>query len=180
LDKTNKYKKRAQEKAQEAETHSFAHSGISSKLETWGHNIFTKDLLQTCGSCAWCLSLWVHICFNHDDLEGLVLLVSSILSGSYTLSASFSQHSFPEPWMDRFDGDILFMSECSKLSHPLCKAWLWVSIFVPICARGSFSDDGWTRHWARSIAECHLESFNCYTFHFRTIVFCFTRGHWAS
>lgn len=44
-------------------------------------------------------------------------LVSSVLTGFYTLSVS-SSSVFPDPWLEGFDGDITFIAECSKLSHP--------------------------------------------------------------
>ena len=45
-------------------------------------------------------------------------LVSSILSGSYWLSAS-SSAGFPEPRGEDFAGDILFRAECTKVSLSL-------------------------------------------------------------
>lgn len=47
-------------------------------------------------------------------VEGFNSLVSSIFSGSYTLSA-FSSPEFLEPG-EGSDGDILFSAECSKVS----------------------------------------------------------------
>ena len=49
------------------------------------------------------------------DLEGLVLLVSSICSGSYTLSASSSEHQGKG-----FDGGIPLRVESSKVYLSVC------------------------------------------------------------
>ena len=59
-------------------------------------------------------------------LEGLVFLVSSIPSGSYTLTAS-SSTEFPEPSGGGFDLDIPFRTEYSKVSHSLHAEGLLVS-----------------------------------------------------
>lgn len=80
-------------------------------------------------------------------LVGLVFLVSSIPSDSYTLPASSSMR-FPEFWGEGFDGDLPFRTERSKVSHSLCNVCLWgreVSIFVPSATTGSVSDRGWIR-----------------------------------
>ena len=79
-------------------------------------------------------SLCLHMCADHVDLESLVFLLSSVTSGSYTLSASSSM-GFPESWGERFDGDVLFRYDCSMVSRSLHIVWLWVSVFVPICYR---------------------------------------------
>lgn len=57
--------------------------------------------------------LWVHTNFAQVDVEGLHFWVSFILSGSYTLSASFSQR-FSQPRGEGFDGALPFRAECSK------------------------------------------------------------------
>ena len=38
----------------------------------------------------------------------------------------------------------------------------YVSLYLFSLARGSFSDDGWEKHWSMRIAECLLESIHCY------------------
>jgi hypothetical protein len=48
--------------------------------------------------------------FDYVDLEGLVFLMSSIPSGSYTLSAT-SSAVLPELRGEEFDGDISFRVE---------------------------------------------------------------------
>lgn len=73
--------------------------------------------------------LWFHVCVDHVDLEGLVSMVSSILTGSYTLSASSSVG----PWEGGIWWQHPFGPECSKVFHSLHNIWLWVWIFVPIC-----------------------------------------------
>lgn len=49
--------------------------------------------------------------FAYVDLEGLVFLMSSISSGSYTLSVT-SSAALPELCGEEFDGDIPFSAEC--------------------------------------------------------------------
>lgn len=41
----------------------------------------------------------------------------------------------PEPW--GFAGDSLFKAECSKVSHSLHDAWLWVSYLFPYATEGA-------------------------------------------
>lgn len=48
-------------------------------------------------------------------IEGLMALVSSVSIGCYNLSTSSTE--YPEPWEKGFDEDILFSSECSKVSQ---------------------------------------------------------------
>lgn len=52
--------------------------------------------------------------------EGLLLLVSSIPSGSYNLSMS-SSVGFPEIGGDRFDGDLQFIFSLHIMSG--CRSW---------------------------------------------------------
>lgn len=80
--------------------------------------------------------------FAHVDLEDLDLLVSSIPSDYYTVSASYSV-GFSDLRREGFDRDIPFMAERSKVCHSLLSIWLWVSIFFSASATGGcFSDDG--------------------------------------
>lgn len=86
----------------------------------------------------------LHACYHHLYefigvtlllyLEGLVSLVSSITSGSYHLSASFSTE-VPELWEEKFYGDTSFREEYSKVSCSLYIVWLWVFVCVSICCR---------------------------------------------
>lgn len=76
-------------------------------------------MLQT--EKAFCMllhSLLVHMSFGHAASEGLVFLVSSFSSGSYTLCAS-SSVGLSEFGRERFDEDIPFGSVCFKVSHSL-------------------------------------------------------------
>lgn len=75
--------------------------------------------------------------FDHDDLEVLVLLVSSIPFGSYTISDS-SSTEFSEPGGQENDGVISFSTKCSKVSYFLHNARLWVAVLVQICGRRKF------------------------------------------
>lgn len=107
------------------------------------------------------------------DLESLVSLVSSITSGSYTLTDS-SSSGFPQLWREGFDEDIpfrvvTFHLECSKIclclsSHNVCG-----SLYLfPSSTGGCFSDDSWIRHWPISSAEYHHESFLSFIWLFNT------------
>lgn len=40
-----------------------------------------------------------------------------------------SLSGFPKPCGEEYNGDITFRLECSKVSHSLHIAWLWVSVF---------------------------------------------------
>lgn len=126
-----------------------------------------------------CLSPpWVHTCIDHADLEELVLLVPSVLSGSYTLLRPRPQGSLgPE---EGFDGDILFRAEHSKVSCPLHTVRLWVSVLVPICCKRKLLQ-WWLRkpliyEYSRMSPWVHL--LLC-SFH-RTVVFGFILGPWDS
>lgn len=63
---------------------------------------------DSCRPCGFCVSPceFVHLRFDHVDLEGLVFLVSPIPFGSCTPLTS-SSSVFPEPRREGFDGDIL-------------------------------------------------------------------------
>ena len=101
-----------------------------------------------CRPCACYLSLLFQMALDHDDLEGLVSLVTSIPSGSYILPASSSAVGFFEPWWDRFDGNIAHRAECSG-SFIVCILSKYEFLYVfPSSAGGNFSDDGWARHWS--------------------------------
>ena len=81
-------------------------------------------LVQTCAGPVLAASVSVSsykLC--SVDLEGLVLLVYTILSCHNTFSASFSI-GFPEFQGKGFDGSILSRAMCSKVSHSLCHVWL--------------------------------------------------------
>lgn len=83
-------------------------------------------------------------------LEGLVYLVSSIVSGSYNLSAS-SSTVLPESWGEGFGRDMPFgPSVLSSLT--LCTLSSCGPLYLsPSTAEESFSADG----TGLSIAECH-------------------------
>jgi hypothetical protein len=79
-----------------------------------------------------CLS--VYLCFHPVDIEGLVSLGSSICSGSYILSTSFSTE-FPEPSEEGYYGHTQCRPECSNVSHSLNVVCLWVSVSVPMSCK---------------------------------------------
>ena len=89
-------------------------------------------------------------------VEGHVSLGSSILSGSYNLSAS-SYIKFRELWGEVIDRDIPFRTKRSKASHSLYIVRLWVTIFIPISAWGRFSGYCWARRWSTSVARDYTE-----------------------
>lgn len=122
----------------------------------WIHDVYAKDMIQTHAGPMSCFSLWVHTSFAHADLEGLVCLVSSILSGLYSFHLLF--HRVPWAWGEGFDRDIQFRTESSKLPHPLHIIWMWVSALFSSAA-GSFSDDDWAGQWSMSISQCHWNHF---------------------
>jgi hypothetical protein len=62
---------------------------------------------------------------DHVALVDLVFLVSSIPSGIYTLS-TISSMEFPELCGEKFDRNIIFRAEFSKVFHSLDDACLWV------------------------------------------------------
>ena len=65
--------------------------------------------------------------FDHVDLDGLVFFLSSILSGSYTLS-KFSSTGLSEPLGEGLDVDISISAECSEVSHSLHNVWMQISV----------------------------------------------------
>lgn len=67
------------------------------------------------------------------DLNELLFMLTSVLSGSYSLSASFSIDLHKG-----FDGDMLFMAECFKVSHGL---YIICEYLFPSAIERSFSDD---------------------------------------
>jgi hypothetical protein len=72
----------------------------------------------------WCspvpaASVSEFIGFVHVDIEGLVFLMSSISSGSCTLSTSLFS-GFSKNRGEGFDGDIAFRVECSNVSLSIC------------------------------------------------------------
>lgn len=79
------------------------------------------------------------------DLKGLVFLLSSILSGSYTLFF-YTSTWFSDPQDVTLDGDNLFLTESSKsLILYLVYGYVSLSLF-PSAARENFSDDHRTMH----------------------------------
>lgn len=106
--------------------------------------------LDSCRHCARSQSLWIHMCISSAVFTGLVSLVSSILSCSYDVCAS----QLPELWLEIFDGNIPFTTECSKVSHSLHFVSFWVSAFLPCISQGKLPDDDvCARNWLVSIAD---------------------------
>lgn len=89
-----------------------------------------------------CLSPpWVHTCIDHADLEELVLLVPSVLSGSYTLLRPRPQGSLGPERRDLMETFYLELSIPRSLA--LCILSGCGSLYLfPSAARGSFSNDG--------------------------------------
>ena len=81
------------------------------------------------------------------DLKGLVFLLSSIPSGSYTLFFFYTSTWFSDPQDVTLDGDNLFLTESSKsLILYIMSGYGSLNLF-PSALRENFSDDDWTRHW---------------------------------
>ena len=80
------------------------------------------------------------MCVNPVDSEGLVLLVSSIPSGSYDLSAS-SSAEFPGPRRERLVGSLLQLSIPRSLTLYIVFGGGSLYLF-PSTTGGSFSYDG--------------------------------------
>ena len=77
------------------------------------------------------------------DSEGLILLGSSIPSGSYVLSASSSVGFLSTRGWEEFDGGLPFRAKCSKVC--LCVVSAYTAVFVPVCGKGNMSDAGSTK-----------------------------------
>lgn len=105
--------------------------------------------------CACYHCFLVYMCLFIDVYTWLCFPGSLISSGSHALFLSPLLAGIPELWGGRFDGDILLRPKCSRVSHPLHNCYLWVSVFLKFVAVGSFSDDGYTRHWNMRLAEYH-------------------------
>lgn len=75
----------------------FTHFRIPLKTLNWKPYMHRGPSPDPCRLCAGCFSLCAHLSFAHLDLNGLEFLMSSIYSGSYTLTA-FSYPGFPELW----------------------------------------------------------------------------------
>jgi hypothetical protein len=96
-----------------------------------------SHLVQTCVDLGMLLqSLCIHICIDHVHLEGLVSLVSSITCVFYTSSISSSSVAW-----ERFDEDIRFGAEGSKISNFLYNVRKGSLCLFPFAAEGSLSDD---------------------------------------
>lgn len=80
------------------------------------------------------------MCFDSADLEGVDSSVSSVPSGSYTLSVS-SFAGLPESLAKGCDGDIPSTAECPKVSHCLHIVWCGSRYLFPSAAGGIFFDD---------------------------------------
>lgn len=75
------------------------------------------------------LSLKVCVPFDYADLESLAFLIPCIFSHYYTLSSSPCTWS-SEPRVEKFDRDIPFMAECSKVSQPIMSACVCFYLFL--------------------------------------------------
>lgn len=89
-------------------------------------SVLGPHLIQTCASPVHTASISMssyelYSCwFSGPCFLGVL---QPLWHSSYLLSLSF-----PEPWGEKFDGDI-------KMSHFLHIIWQWVSVFVPILCR---------------------------------------------
>lgn len=113
-------------------------------------------VLLSCRS--WCRHL-LAFCMPPQALWASVLLCLGLLSWCFLslLALKF----FPLPSQlgslnpeEAFDGHSPLRAECCKVSHSLHLVWRCLHVCPPTAGR-SFSNDGWTRHWSRSVTECH-------------------------
>lgn len=79
-------------------------------------------------------SPWVHTCVTPPVSKDTVSLELPISFGSFILSASCSTQLL-KSWGERLDEDIPFRVECSKISHSLHTAQLWVSVLTTVYYR---------------------------------------------
>lgn len=90
-------------------------------------------------------ALWVQTCIDNVDLEGLIFLMFSFLSGDVkslnTLSLSPSK-PFPDLGEEGFNRHIpVYTWVSSNLSRFLHTVWLGFSVFSPSGKGGSLSDN---------------------------------------
>lgn len=119
-------------------------------------------------------SLWVHMYNDTVYLEGFVILVSSIPSGSN----NHSIYSSRVPWAlrGRIWWRIPFRDGCSKVSHTLYIVWLWVSVFVHIFHRRKLFWRRLTKALIYEYSRISLGVISLLHFFYRTVVFGITLG----
>lgn len=125
---------------------------------TWRLNhTWQRTGIGQCKPCACiiqiCLCDFIWAC--SVDIKDHIFLMSSILSDSYILSASFSIDFFHEHWDEELDIDLQFRKEYCKVSHSPHNVWLCVFIFICICFRRKFVWWWLNKHWPMSRAEYH-------------------------
>lgn len=107
-------------------------------IRAWSTTVLGAQLVQTCAGHVHTItvlpqSFCVHMYSNIVHLEDL--------------DVCFSPHPLPPlhwvPWtlIGRLDGDTSFRAEIAKVSYSQQGIWLWVSVLVSTCCRGSFSDE---------------------------------------
>lgn len=93
--------------------------------------------LNLCSLCA--CSEFTHVLVLLC-LEGTLSLVFYFLSGNFSTSSSAEDS---KPLSEEFEGDILFKSECPKVSHTLHIVQSWSLYLLTSATEGSFFDDEW-------------------------------------
>lgn len=105
-------------------------------------DVYPKDLVKAL--CVRPRSSWVWMSFAHVHLEGIVFLVFSVLSDSYTPSV-FSSAGLPKPWRQEFDVP-------SWAFQGLCKSGgCGSSPVFAASVEGGFLDGGWAGHWCTDL-----------------------------
>jgi hypothetical protein len=101
-------------------------------------------MAQTCEGpvCMLPQSLWVHMCISPAILRRPCFHDVHHPTNSYSFNFLF--HKVLWALRGRFDGDIPFMI---KWPLTLCMSGSGSLYLFPSVAGGSFSDDGWARHW---------------------------------
>jgi hypothetical protein len=90
--------------------------------------------MQACAGVVCTALVLAHRSCAYVDLEGPG--VFDVLHTLWLLTRSASSFmELPGLLGERFNGDIPFRAECSKVCHSLHTIWLWVSMFVLICFR---------------------------------------------
>ena len=93
-----------------------------------------KDPMQTCSGPMQAASASVR---SHHKQRALISWCSPFPL-ALTVNLSSLLQGLLSPVGEGFNGDIPFMTECSKVSHSLCNASMWVSAFVTIYSRRKF------------------------------------------
>jgi hypothetical protein len=110
-------------------------------------------------------TLWVQ---RNFDLQDLVFMVSSSPS-SYSTTLPPLQGSLSPQGSDLIETSHLGLSVPRSFTFCVTSGCGSLHLF-PSAAGGSFSEDGWARHWSMSIAGCYQDSFFAFLFSFTSSI----------